>query len=41
MNLKLYGNNLERVECFCFLGVYFDLQVAAGEMPLWLWRKQL
>ena len=24
MNLKLNGNNLERVECFNFLGVHFD-----------------
>ncbi len=27
MNLKLYGNNLERVESFGFLGVNFDFRL--------------
>ncbi len=31
MNLKLYGNNLERVECFSFLGVHFDSRLTWRE----------
>lgn len=33
MNRKLYGNYLERVECFHFLGVHFD--------PGLTWREHI
>ena len=30
-NLKIYGNNLERVDHFCFLGLHFDSRLTWRE----------